>query len=73
MFDKNEFKRKAKLWMREHPRGSEQDFQDFCEELVPPSQYAANQWLIDQTLAWYKHIMDLRKREQAFAEEEESY
>lgn len=61
MFDANVFKRSVKEWMRQHPEGSEADLMEICEELIPSAQYAANRWLIDHTLSWYRHILDQRK------------
>lgn len=61
MFDINEFKRKVKDWLRQNPEGSEADFQDYCEELIPPAQFSANRWIIDQTVAWYRSILQSRK------------
>ena len=57
MVDSNNFKKLVKVWIKENPNGSEQDLLDFCEEIVPQKQYAASQWLIDQTLSWYRHIL----------------
>ena len=69
MFDFNLFKRSIKEWIRVHPEGSLTDLQDFCEESIPPQQYAANQWLIEQTISWYKHILNHRKHQEVAYEE----
>ncbi len=61
MFDPNTFKRSVKEWIRNNPDGSLNEFVDFCEEQIPPTLYAANQWLIEQTKCWYKHILESRK------------
>ena len=63
MFDINGFKIKVKEWIREHPHGSEADFLDYCEELIPSSQYSAHQWILDQTVSWYHSILQSRKNE----------
>lgn len=60
LFDFNYFKKSIKEWIRNHPDGSMSDLRDFCEDLIPAQQYAANEWLIDQTLSWYRHILDHR-------------
>lgn len=60
MFDANQFKRAVKEWMRHHPEGTEADLVDFCEEQIPPAQYSANQWLVEHTLSWYRHILSQR-------------
>lgn len=69
MFDRNEFKRKVKSWMRAHPRGTEQDLLDYCDELIPPAQFAANQWLIEHTVSWYRHILINREKTEKFSED----
>jgi hypothetical protein len=61
MFDTNSFKKSVKLWIKDNPHGTDQDLLDFCEERIPPSQYAASQWLIDQTLSWYRHVLAQRE------------
>lgn len=60
MFDFNHFKRSVKEWIRDNPDGSELDLRDFCEETIPAHQFTANEWLVDQTLDWYKHILKNR-------------
>ena len=57
MFDQNHFKKTVKNWMQENPAASVDDIIDFCEEIIPPSDYTANEWLISQTAQWYKHIL----------------
>ena len=66
MFDRNEFKRKVKDWIRAHPEGSEQELLDYCDELIPAAQFAANRWLVEQTLSWYRHILSNRERIKGF-------
>lgn len=63
MFDFNKFKKAVKEWIHSNPSGSINDLRDFCEELIPPAQYSANEWIISQTLSWYNHILDHRKFE----------
>ncbi len=70
MFDINEFKKQAKDWIREHPKGDEGEFLDFCEELIPPAQFAAHRWIVDQTVAWYRSI--LHSREELSSSDEDS-
>ena len=60
MFDINQFKRQVKDWIRLNPSAAEQDLVDFCEEIIPTNQFAANQWLIEQTVGWYRHIISNR-------------
>lgn len=69
MFDANSFKRQVKEWIRSYPEGELADFQDFCEEQVPPAQYASHKWLIDQTVDWYKHILAHRELSKNFQDE----
>lgn len=61
MFDVNKFKRSVKEWVRDNPSGSVDELIDYCEELIPPNQYAHHAWLVDQTKGWYQHILDTRK------------
>ncbi|MFY7928944.1 MAG: hypothetical protein ACOVS5_08725 [Oligoflexus sp.] len=60
MFDVNQFKRSVKEWIRVNPQGSEHDLRDYCDEIVPPHLYQSNQWLIEQTLSWYRHVLECR-------------
>ena len=69
MFDFNSFKRSVKEWIRANPNGTMADLRDYCEEQIPPSQFAANEWLVDQTLSWYRHILDRREVEGELAAE----
>jgi len=63
MFDVNHFKRSVKDWIRVNPQGTLVDLRDYCDEIVPPQSYAANNWLIDQTLSWYRHVLERREME----------
>lgn len=74
MVDTNEFKRSVKEWIARNPNGTLCEFIDYCEELIPTAQYAANKWLINQSIDWYKHILSSRKvtREQLLEMEQEA-
>jgi hypothetical protein len=61
MFDTNTFKRSVKAWVREHPNGALEELVDFCEELIPASQYHAYSWLVEQTAGWYQHLLSSRR------------
>ena len=63
MFDVNEFKKKIKEWFEQNPNGEEKELIDYCENLIPSNQYAANKWLIDQTVSWYRHICSTRDKD----------
>lgn len=69
-FDFNSFKKFVKQWIREHPEGTLQDLRDFCEELIPPHQFSANEWVVDQTVSWYRHVLDHRDLAE-YSEEDE--
>jgi len=66
MFDANSFKRSVKEWIRANPDGSVNDIMDYCEEQIPPAQFASYQWLVNQTLEWYKHILTQREASQNY-------
>jgi hypothetical protein len=70
MFDTNNFKRSVKTWVRDNPTGSMADLLDFCESIVPAHQYAAHEWIIEQTAGWYQHILSQRKTQSLINEEE---
>jgi hypothetical protein len=59
-FDFNSFKKFVKQWIRENPDGTIHELRDYCEELIPPQHFAANQWIVEQTVSWYRHILDHR-------------
>ena len=61
MLDLNMFKKQVKSWIRENPEGSLNDLRDFCEGLIPTNQFTAYAWLVDQSVGWYKHILDHRE------------
>jgi hypothetical protein len=71
MFDANVFKRAVKEWIKAHPEGSEADLADFCEDQIPPASYTSYQWLIEHTLAWYRHILAQRRLEAGATEDDE--
>ena len=60
MLDMNDFKRQVKDWMRDNPKGSIDALTDFCEEVIPPSDFTRMQWLVEQTVGWYEHVLSLR-------------
>lgn len=60
MLDMNDFKRQVKNWMKENPKGSVEALTDFCEEVIPPPDFTRLQWLVEQTVGWYEHILSLR-------------
>ena len=57
MFDRNTFKKCVKQWVRSNPGATVQQLVDYCEELIPPAEYSANSWMIDQTIHWYKNFL----------------
>jgi len=72
MFDANQFKRSVKDWMRQHPQGSEAELIDYCEEQIPPAQFTAQQWLIEHTVSWYRHVLLQRRHERNLGEDEDA-
>jgi len=72
MFDANQFKRSVKEWIKMHPEGTEADLVDFCEEQIPPAQFSANEWLVEHTLSWYRHILTQRRHATELMEDEEA-
>ena len=67
--DFNKFKRNVKDWMLQHPDGSVQALMDFCEEAIPSNQFAAYQWLVEQTVDWYQQVLVYRRQESSLMEE----
>ena len=61
MVDLNVFKKSVKDWIKVNPQGTLVDLRDYCEDQIPPAQFAAYEWLVDQTVGWYKHILDRRE------------
>lgn len=61
MFDRNQFKRIVKQWVKDNQQATIYDLIDYCEDQIPPADYTANSWLIDQTVNWYKHILANRE------------
>lgn len=74
MFDTNNFKRSIKEWVKTNPRGTIEDLVDYCEDLIPVTQYQSHGWLIEQTVGWYEHVLSHRRSNRAlddsFEEEE---
>ena len=66
MFEANSFKKAVKTWMHEHPSGTELELTDYCEELIPAQQYTAYSWMVDHTLAWYRHVLKVRNQHSKF-------
>lgn len=64
MFDINQFKKSVKQWIKQNPEGDIQALIDHCEELIPPQQFSANQWLVDQTVSWFQHIQAQKEANQ---------
>ena len=60
MFDVNSFKKQVKEWVHSHPDGTVPELIDICEEMIPPAQFASHQWLIEQTVSWYRHVLTHR-------------
>lgn len=71
MFDFNGFKKSVKEWIRSNPDGTLTDLRDFCEEAIPPQQFSANEWVIEQTLSWYRHILTHRDVSNQYEEDVE--
>ena len=69
MLNFNNFKKEVKVWMSQNPNGSEIELLDFCEDIIPANQYVANKWIIDETVSWYKHVLDNRKKELAYEQD----
>ncbi len=57
MFDTNAFKKSIKEWIQHNPQGTIQDLVDYAEDQIPPQLYSSHKWLIEQTTAWYQHIL----------------
>lgn len=60
MIDFNEFKKSVKEWIRSNPEGTITDLRDYCEELIPSTHFSSHAWVIDQTVSWYRHILNHR-------------
>ena len=61
MVDLNTFKKDVKGWIKENPEGTLLDLRDYCEDLIPANQFTAYSWLVEQTVGWYKHILNHRE------------
>jgi len=70
MFDTNKFKRSVKEWVRENPNGTVEELVDFCESMIPPSQFSNYAWLLEQTSGWYEHVLSTRKSARLFDQTE---
>ena len=60
MFDFNQFKRAVKNWMDENPQATTQDLREFCEDQIPSQFYTSHSWVVEQTVAWFTHIITSR-------------
>lgn len=69
MVDLNSYKKQVKVWIKANPSGTIHDLRDYCEEMIPVHQFAAYGWLVDQTVGWYKHILDHREVSETLIEE----
>lgn len=67
MFDINNFKKSVKVWMKDNPEGTEGELMDFCEDLIPVGVYSSHKWLVDQTIAWYRHVQAHRETSKMMA------
>lgn len=72
MFDFNHFKRSVKEWIKNNPTGTVQELRDFCEDSIPTPHYAANEWVVEQTVSWYRHILAHREYAPEDEEDEQS-
>ncbi|MDB2447017.1 hypothetical protein N9W79_00160 [bacterium] len=67
MFDINSFKKSVRAWMNNNPEGTVNDLLDYCEDMIPPGVYASHKWLVDQTVAWYRHVQAHRETDKMMA------
>ena len=51
-FDMNVFKREMTQWVRDNPVRNDDDFEYFCVTRIPVGM----DWLITESLAWYKNM-----------------
>jgi hypothetical protein len=65
MLDMNNFKSVVKQWIKENPTGSLDGLRDFCEDQIPAHQFVSYEWLVNQTLDWYRHILHNRQMREA--------
>lgn len=61
MFDSNQFKRAVKEWVRSHPEATVSEFEEFCTHQLPAVEYPQHQWLVSQSISWYRHVLINRK------------
>jgi hypothetical protein len=69
MVDMNRFKALVKQWIKDHPAGTTSDLRDYCEEQIPAHQFTSCNWLIDQTVDWYKHILHNREHQHVLSDD----
>lgn len=70
MFNINEFKKQVKEWVESHSNADVADLRDYCEELIPPKNFAANQWLVEQTVCWYQYTLAQKEIHSQFEEDD---
>ena len=63
MFDTNNFKRSVKEWVRTNPRATIAELTDYCEDIIPTTQYQSHGWLVEQTLGWYENVLNNRRHD----------
>jgi hypothetical protein len=73
MFDCNNFKRAVKEWMQNNPAAEEAELVDFCEELIPAQHFMTHQWLVEQTVSWFRHVLTQRERSKMYSSAEEQF
>ena len=56
MLDKNQFKEAFRRFVDGNPAATEHDAMDFCQSLIPAHRMAADYWLVDQCLQWFRWL-----------------
>lgn len=56
MFDRNDYKRKMKRWISTNRTASILECEDYCHGLIPARELPAYEWLVEETLSWFKSI-----------------
>jgi len=59
--DVNSFKKEIKQWIQLNPVATVDELRDECESLIPPQLVTSHSWLIEQTVAWYCHVLSSRQ------------
>lgn len=68
MVSANTFKARVKAFLKTNPDATEDEMQDFCDELLPPTAYAANAWLIAETMGWFRFMREQRLAAERFVD-----